>query len=129
MDKLLDTVGCGLNYVGTLDIELLAVGEESVGVELRDFEDSLVLALCARDHLVLAGVSVAREVTNVGDVHNALYVVAREAQVLLEHVLHNVGAEVADVGVVVDGGAAGVHIDLVAVVGNEFLLCLSERVI
>ena len=57
--------------------------------------------------------------TDVGDVHDAVDVIAREAQVLLEHVLHDIGAEVADVGKVVDGRAAGVHLHMAGGVGGE----------
>ena len=88
-----------------------------------------MFALRAREHLVLARVRVAGEVSDIGDIHYAFDVVARETQIFFQHILHDIGAEVADVGEVIDGGTAGVHIHSVALVGDEFLLGLSERVV
>ena len=118
-DIVVNEAGRGLDDVGALDVELAAVLEERVGVVLRDLHDGLVLAAGALEHLVLALVGVGCQVADVGDVHDAVDVIAREAQVLLEHVLHDIGAEVADVGKVVDGRAAGVHLHMAGGVGGE----------
>ena len=59
---------------------------------------------------------------HVGDVHDALDVVALIAQGLFQHVLHDVAAQIADVGKVIDRRAAGVHLDDIGVVGNEQFL-------
>ena len=59
---------------------------------------------------------------DVGDVHDAVDAVARIAQIFFEHILHNVRAQIADVGKVIDCGAAGVHLDVVRCVGLEFFL-------
>ena len=61
--------------------------------------------------------------------HNALDVVADVTQGLLQHVLHDVGAQVTDVCVVVDGRAAGVHLDQIGIVGNEQFLLMGNRII
>ena len=52
-----------------------------------------------------------------------------KAQVLLQHILHDVGPEVADVGEVVHGGAAGVHLHMAGGVGLEFLFFVGGRVV
>ena len=44
LDIIVDQARCGLDDVGALDVELLAVGEERVGIELGDLHDGLVLA-------------------------------------------------------------------------------------
>ena len=129
LDILVDAVGRRLHDVRPLDVELLAVGKEGVRVELCDLHDGLVLALCALDHLVLALVGVGCQMADVRDVHDALDVVAAVAQVLFEHVLHDVAAEVADVGEVIDRRAAGVHFDNVRVIRDEFFLFMRCRVI
>ena len=129
VDKLVDTVGSRLHHVGAFDVELFAVGKECVGVELRDLHHGLVLALGALEHFVLAGVGVGGEVSHVGDVHDAVDVVARKAEIFFEHILHDVGAQVADMRVVIHGGAAGVHVHLARCVRNKLLLGLSERII
>ena len=129
LDIIVDQARCGLDDVGALDVELLTVGEERVGIELGDLHDGLVLALGALDHLVLALVGVARQVADVGDVHDAVHAVARKAQVLFQHVLHDVGAQVADVGKVVHGRTAGVHLHMVRRMGLEFFLFMGRGIV
>ena len=77
---------------------------------MGDLHHGLVLPLGALEHLVLAGVGVGGQVSHVGDVHDAGDVIARVAEQLLQHVLHDIAAQVADVGKVVHCGAAGVHL-------------------
>ena len=67
--------------------------------------------------------------TDVGDVHDAQNVIARVAQVFFKHILHDVGAQVADVCVVIDGGTAGVHTHLALLVRDEFLLYAAEGIV
>ena len=80
-----------------------------------------MLTLCALEHLVVAGIAVACEVTDVSDVHNALDVKTCEAEILLENVLHNVASEVADMGKMVNGRAAGVHTYLAGFIWDKLL--------
>ena len=47
---------------------------------------------------------------------------------LLQYVLHDVGAQVADVGEVVDGGAAGVHFHPAGGVGAELLFFVGSGI-
>jgi hypothetical protein len=47
--------------------------------------------------------------SDVGDVHNSGDVIARVTKILLEHVLHYISPEVADVCEVIDGRAAGIN--------------------
>ena len=129
LDILVDAVCCRLNNVGGLDVELCAVGEECVGVELCYFHYGLVLALCALEHLVLALVGVAREVADVGNIHNALNVIADVAQILFKNVLHDVRAEVSDVRKVVHRRATGVHLDYIRMIGNKVLFLSCCRII
>ena len=88
-----------------------------------------MLTLCAREHFILACVRVGAEMSHVSDVHHTQYVVACVAEVFFEHILHDVGAQIADVSVVVDGGTAGVHLHLALLVGNEFLSGAAEGVV
>ena len=80
-----------------------------------------MLALCALEHLVLALVGIACEVTDIGDVHNALDIVADIAQVLFENVLHDVGSEVSDVRIVIHRRTAGVHFNYIGMIGDKVL--------
>ena len=88
-----------------------------------------MLALCALEHLVLALVGVARKVADVGDVHDALDVIAGIAQILFKNVLHDVRAEVSDVRKVIHRRAAGVHLDYIRMIGNKLLFLSCRRII
>ena len=110
-DLLGDVVGRAAQDVGSSMLSALHVGEERVGVELRDLPRRLAGAPRALLHLVLAGVGVGREVADVGDVHHVADAIAVPAQHALQHVLEQERAEVADVLVVVDGRPAGVQAD------------------
>ena len=128
-DEVVDAAGRGLDEVGPLDVQRLAVGKEGVGVELGELEHRLVLALGAEQHLVLAAVRVRGEVADVGDVHHARDVVADIAQRLFQHVLHQIGAQVADVRKIVHRRPAGVHLHFSFLAGDELLHAAGQRVV
>ena len=129
LDIVVNKAGSGLHHIRTLDVQLPAVLEKRVGVILGDLHDGLVLALGALEHLVLALIGIRGQVSHVGDVHDAVHVVSGVAQVLLQHVLHDIGAQVADVGKVVHGGAAGVHLHMAGGVGLELLFLVGGGII
>ncbi len=129
LDILVDAAGGGLDGVRAADVQLAAVLKEGVGIELGDLHDGLVLPLGALEHLVLAGVGVGGQVAHVGDVHDPVHVIAVIAQKLLQHVLHDIGAQVADVGKVVHRGAAGVHLHMAGGVGGEFLFFMCGGIV
>lgn len=81
------------------------------------------------EHLVLPGVPIGSEVAYVGDVHDALDVVALIAQKLLQHVLHDIAAQIADVGKVVHRRAAGVHFYNVRMVGDELVFAVGGGIV
>ena len=66
---------------------------------------------------------------HVGDVHDPLDIVAGVAQGLLQHVLHNIGAQIADVGKMVHRGSAGVHLHLVGMVGDEQFFLMGQGIV
>lgn len=84
----------GSTTSGTLDVQLRAVLEESVCVILRYLHNRLMLTLCALQHLVIARVTVACQMSYIGNVHYTLYIVTDIAQVLFKHILHNVAAQI-----------------------------------
>ena len=67
--------------------------------------------------------------TYVGDVHYPEHIVALPPQGLLQHVLHDVAAQVADMGKVIDRGTAGVEGDLARLVGLKRLLLVGHGVV
>ena len=120
-DKLGNAVGGRLNVLGTLDVKLVAVSKKCVCIVLCNLKDGLVLTLCALQHLVLARVAVAGEMSDVGNVHYSRHVVTDVTEIFLKHVLHCIGTEVADVCKMINRGAAGIHRYLACLSGNKFL--------
>jgi hypothetical protein len=78
---------------------------------LGDFPDGLAFARGAFLEFVFAFVGVRDEVADVGDVHDMLNLEPGSFESAAEGVVENGVAEIADVVVVVDGGAAGVEGD------------------
>ena len=129
LDEFGNAGGGGLHHIRDLNIQLAAVLKEGVGVVFGDLHHRFMLALRALQHLVLAGIGVAGEMSHIGDVHDPLYIVAAVPQVFFQHILHDVGAQIADMGKVVHGGAAGIHLHDVRVVGHKFLFFVAQTVI
>ena len=129
LDELVDAARRGLNDVRALDPELGAVIEEGFCIELRDLHDGLVLALRAFEHLVLAGVPVAGQMSDIRDIHDARHVISGIAKVFLENILHDVAAEIADMRVMVHSRSAGVHLDLRRIIRDEFFDSFGKRII
>ena len=102
-----------------LDVQLLQVGEERVLVRLRVVGQSDARGVCAADRLVV----------DVGEVHHLADLHSVELHDAAEDILERVGAEVADVGEVVDGGSARVEADRVALEGPELLDSSRQRVV
>ena len=67
--------------------------------------------------------------TYICDVHYTVYIITRKTKILFKNIFHNIGAKIADVGIVINSRTAGVHINLAGCVRYKFLLCLSERII
>ena len=128
-DIVVDEARGRLHHVGPLDVQLPAVLKERVSVILGNFHNGLVLPAGALEHLVLALVGIAGQVAHVGDVHDPVDAVPGVAQVLLQHVLHDIAAEVADVGKVVHRGAAGVHLHMAGGMGPELLFFVGGGII
>ena len=128
-DKLPDASCCRFHHLRAANIQLPAVLEESIGVVLRNLHDGLMLPLGALQHFILAGVRVGGQVAHIGDVHDPFYIVPNITQILIQHILHNIGAQIANVGEMIHCGAAGIHLYDVGVVGYKQLLLMAERII
>ena len=129
MDVFIDAVGGRLYHIGVLDVQLVAVGEEGIGIVLCNLHDRLVLPAGTLEHLVFAGVGIGSQMSHVGDIHYPLDRIALIAQRLFQHILHDVAAQVADVGIVIHRGAAGVHLHQIRVIGNKAFFFMGCRVI
>ena len=92
-----------------LHVQARHVVDEGIGIKLRDFPGGLAGPARALFHLVLAGVGVRCQVSDIGDVHYVPHRVAIPLQHALQQILEKKGAEVADVLIVVHRRPAGVE--------------------
>ena len=129
LNILLDHAGGGLHYVGIFDIQLLAVCKKGVRVELGDLHHCLVFPLSSFQHLVLTSVRIGGQVSHICDIHNPGDLVAVPPKELLQHILHQIAAQVPDVGEMVNGRSAGIHAHLTWDMGDKILLRVSGRII
>jgi hypothetical protein len=95
----------------TFEVEAREIVEEVLRVELGNLPRRLARAARALLHLVLAGVGIRGQVTDVGDVHDVTHLKAVPAQYALQHIFEQERAEVADVLIVVDGRTARIEPD------------------
>ena len=96
--------------LGRKDVDSRLVLVEAVGVELGYLPNGLALGQGRQYHLVPAGFQqLLAHVPDVGDVLDVEHLDPAGFQHAADPVGHQVGAQVADVGVAVHGGAAGVH--------------------
>ena len=93
---------------------------------MRDLKHGLLLALCSLKHLILARISVAGKVSDVGNIHNAVDLITAVGEVFFKHVLHNIGAKISDVSKVINRRSAGIHADLSLLAGLEFFSCSGK---
>src|SRR5712671_6112792 len=122
LDKLdhgIDVVRGADPVLGGLDAESFAIVEEGLDKFFGVVADADVLGGGVGDDAIVY----------VGEIHYVGQAVAAEFQEAAENVLENEGAVVADVGVVVDGGAAGVHGDFAGFLRDEGLGLVGERVV
>ena len=108
---VVDVLGGGDQALGALQPQRGAVLQERLGIDAGVFRQRLVLGHGIADDLVV----------HVGDVHDVVEAESAGAQPFAQDVEEGEGAEVADMGVIVDRGAAGIHADGVVARRRELL--------
>ena len=94
------------------NVELRLVLQKGLGVEIRDLVKGLAGGQSRRDHLVLAPLHhILPHVAHVRDVLDVLHPVPMALQQPAQRVRHNIRPHIADVGVAVHRGPAGIHAD------------------
>ncbi len=110
LDLLGDVVGGPAPDVRLEDIQRAADrAVKACGVELGDLPGGLAGAARAFFHFVFAGIGIRDQVADIGDVHHMFDLVTVEFQHPAQQIFEDIGAQVADMGVVVDGRAAGIQ--------------------
>ena len=115
--------------LGRADAELLDVGEEELRVLSRDLERVELLAPRPGLDLVLPLVRVVLDVSDVGDVHHLVDLVAQVFQPAPQDVCEQERPQIADVYAAPDGRAAVVHANDARLAGLERLLPPGEGVV
>ena len=118
VDHFRDMIGRGGIDFGRLDVELLQVGEERVLVRFRVVGKRHAGGVGAADRLVV----------DVGEVHHLTNLHAVELHNATQHILEGVGAEIADMGEVIDRRSAGVQTDRVVGERRERFHPARERI-
>ena len=124
-----NTIGGWLHHVGSLDVQLPAILKERIGVKLGNLHNGLVLPFGAFEHFILTGIRIGSQMAHVRDVHHPFHRITSIAQILLQHILHEIGPKIANVGKVVYRRAAGIHLDLPRTVGNKFFFLMAEGIV
>lgn len=101
-------------------MKLFAVCKKGIGIKLRDLHNALVLPAGALEHLILSCIRIGGKMPHIGDIHDPQHIIPRIAQVFFQHIFHNVGTQIPNVGKMVDRGPAGVHLHLSGFIGHEF---------
>ncbi len=127
-DHRLDVIGCHRPLRRLADVERLDVRLKRLGVMARDVPNRLLGFGRGQFQLVLAGITIVGEVANIGDVDDVGELVALPLQRPPERVGEDIGAHVADVGVIVYRRPAAVDPRLALVDGNEGFERAGERV-
>ena len=105
--------------LGGLDMQGSEILEKRLGKRPRVVRERELLFSRAGDRLVI----------DIGDVHDLIDLVAQMAQASPQNVFEDKRSQVADVGMVVDGGATGVELDFPRLECLERLLPPAESVV
>ena len=119
VDHLGDVVGRDRPARGLADVEVGDVLLERRRIVRRDVPDALRLGTGRRLHLVVADIGIGRQMADIGDVDHMGEGISLPGQHAAQRIGEHIGAQIAEMGVVVDRRPAG--IDAHAALGIERL--------
>ena len=125
LDILVNAPRCRLHRVRLLNIQFPAVFKEGVRVILGNFHHRLVLPAGTLQHLILAGVGIAGQMSHIGNVHHPVHGVALIAEEFFQHILHDIAAQIADVRKMIHRRSAGVHFHMTGGMGHKRCLLMG----
>ncbi len=70
-----------------------------------------MLALARLFHLILTIITIAYQMTDIGDINNLIDFISRSQKNTLQRICKNIGAEITDMWIVIDGWSAMIHAD------------------
>ena len=93
------------------DVQGVPIRHKSIGVKFGDIPDGFAFAGGTLFHFIVAGIAVACQMPDIGDVHDVVQFIAVILQRSTERVFENIGAQIADVRKMVNGRTAAIHLD------------------
>ena len=128
-DHAVDMVGRQREAGGIADVQVLEIGFERLRIMVCDGPDILAALLRGGLHLVVAGIGVAGQMADVGDVDDVGEAIALPRQRPAKRVGEEVRAQIADMGVVIDRRPARIDADVGGVGGLERLRGSGQAVV
>ena len=122
-------MGSRFHHIRAFDIQLIAVSKESIGIIFCNLHDGFMLPAGALEHLILSGIRIRGQMSHIGDVHHPFQGISLVAQRLFQHILHDVAAKIADMGIVVYRRTTGIHFHKLGIVGGKEFFFMGSRVI
>ncbi len=129
MNKLGNAVCGRFHHIRSLDIQLLAVGKESIRIKLCNLHHGLVLTLCPLQHLIFTGIRIRGKMPHICDIHDTLHIIPCIAQCFLQNVLHNIAPQIPDMRIMVHRRSTGIHGHFSILVWDKKLHLSAQRII
>ena len=129
MNKFRNAVSSRLHYIRLFDLQTAAVFHKRICIKLGNIHNRLVFSLGSGEHLVLSGIAITGEMTNIRDVHNTLHIITNIAQMLFKDIFHNVTSQISNVCIMINCGAACVHGDFSFFIGHKFFYLFCQCVV
>ena len=119
-------LGCLAYDIRADYVECIQILKKSVRIKFCDFQDRFVAFLCGLQHLVFACIGISGQVSNVGDVHDMLFVETQICERAVKGVQENVCPQVSDVCIIVNRRSASVETDVSRCDRGEILHAASH---
>ncbi len=119
LDHLRNVIGGGGIHFGALDAQLIQILEKSLLVGFGEVLQGYACGAGVADGFIV----------HVGEVHDLFDLVAGVAQGSAQQIFKHIGAEIADVSEVVDGGTAGVESNLAVLDRLEDFGSTGQRIV
>ena len=90
-----------------------------------------MFSLRTLEHLVLAGIRIARQMSHICDIHDALDIISHIAERLFEQIFHDIASQIPNMCVVIHGRSTGIHRYFAILIWNKALYlpcqCIVKR--
>ena len=85
-------IGSLAHDIGTLNVKPFGILKERLSIEIGNFQYALPALLCRLNHLIFTVISIAGEVSNIGDIHHVGYRISQKMQQTRQRILKYIGS-------------------------------------